>query len=255
MPNYRPIFPSIFTAGNMFCGFLAIISAAEGEPTHAAWFILTAGFLDGLDGRVARLSGSMSSFGKELDSLADIISFGVAPAFLIYTFKLNSLGKWGWIIGMVYITASAFRLARFNLLASSEEKKNFLGLPVPGAGLTLAAFVIFCYNIWGQIEYGEYLITMTILFSALMVSQVEYDALPENFNTRQNRIKLLYIITVAIAGIIRPRLLLFPILLSYVVYGLVKEAMRIIRMATATVSRNGRNDHNARNRKDDDEDE
>jgi hypothetical protein len=88
-----------------------------------------------------------------------------------------------------------------------------------------------------------------------MVSQVEYDALPENFNTRQNRLKLLYIIILAIAGIIRPRLLMFPILLSYVAYGLVKEAMRIIRMATATVGRNGRNDHTARNRKDDDEDE
>lgn len=253
MPNYRPIFPSIFTAGNMFCGFLSIISAAEGEPTHAAWFIILAGFLDGLDGRVARLSGSMSAFGKELDSLADIISFGVAPAFLIYTFKLNSLGKWGWILGMVYITASAFRLARFNLLASSEEKKNFLGLPVPGAGLTLAAFVIFCYNIWDRIEYGEYLITMTILFSALMVSQVEYDALPDNFNTRHNRLKLLYMVVLAIAGIIRPRIMIFPILLLYIGYGLVKEAMRIVRLATATVSRNGRNDQSARSRKENDD--
>jgi CDP-diacylglycerol--serine O-phosphatidyltransferase len=253
MPNYRPIFPSMFTAGNMFCGFLSIISAAEGEPTHAAWFIILAGFLDALDGRVARLSGGISSFGKELDSLADVISFGVAPAFLIYTFKLNVLGKWGWIIGMVYITASAFRLARFNLLAHSDEKKNFLGLPVPGAGLTLAAYVIFCYNLWDRIEYGEYLITMTILFSALMVSQVEYDAVPDNFNTRQNRLKLLYIIVLSLAAIIRPRLLMFPILLLYIGYGLSKEASRIIRLATATVSRNGRTNHEERHRKDNDD--
>lgn len=240
MANYRPIFPSMFTAGNMFCGFLSIISAAEGEPTQAAWFIVLAGFLDGLDGRIARLSGAMSSFGKELDSLADMISFGVAPAFLIYTFKLHELGKWGWIIGLVYLTASAFRLARFNLLAQSEEKKNFLGLPVPGAGLTLAAFVIFCYNLWGRVEYGEYLISMTIIFSALMVSQVEYEAMPDNFNTRQNRIKLLYIFALVIAGIIRPRLLMFPIFALYILHGIAKELWRIGRLATGSAGRNDR---------------
>jgi CDP-diacylglycerol--serine O-phosphatidyltransferase len=238
MANYRPIFPNIFTAGNMFCGFLSIISAAEGEPTQAAWFIVLAGFLDGLDGKVARLSRAMSDFGKELDSLADIISFGLAPAFLIYTFKLNVLGKWGWIIGMVYLTASAYRLARFNLLSHSDEKKNFLGLPVPGAGLTLASFVIFCYHVWGKVEYGELLVSMTILFSALMVSQVEYDAIPDNFNTRQNRIKLLYIIVLALAALTRPRLLMFPILALYISTGLVKEAIRIVKMATSTGEKN-----------------
>lgn len=239
MPNYRPIFPNIFTTGNLICGFLSIISAAEGDPTQAAWFIILAGFMDALDGKVARFSGATSSFGKELDSLADVISFGLAPAFLIYTFKLNALGKWGWIIGMVYISAAAFRLARFNLLAQSEEKKNFVGLPVPPAGLTLASFVIFCYHLWGRVEYGEYLISMTILFSFLMVSQIEYDTIPDHFNTRQNRIKLLYLVGLALAALIRPRLLMFPIFLLYVVFGLAKEAVRII-MSTATGHNKGK---------------
>lgn len=229
MPNYRPIFPNIFTTGNLICGFLSVISAAEGDPTQAAWFIILAGFLDALDGKVARFSGAMSAFGKELDSLADVISFGLAPAFLIYTFKLHSLGKWGFIPGIVYLSAAAFRLARYNLLAQSEEKQNFLGLPVPPAGITLAAFVIFCYNLWGRVEYGEYLVSMTILFSALMVSQVEYDTIPDHFRTPQDRIKLIYIVCLALAALIRPRLLMFPVFLIYVIVGLVKEGVRIAR--------------------------
>ncbi len=237
MPNYRPIFPNIFTTGNLICGFLSIISAAEGDPTQAAWFVILAGFMDALDGKVARFSKAASAFGKELDSLADMISFGVAPAFLIYTFKLNVLGKWGWIIGMVYISASAFRLARFNLLAHSEEKKNFMGLPVPAAGIALSTFIIFCYHVWGRVEYGEYLVSMTVLFSALMVSQVEYDTIPDRFQTRQDRIKLLYIVVLALAALIKPRLLMFPVFSVYIAVGLVKEAIRIVKSATTGYSK------------------
>jgi CDP-diacylglycerol--serine O-phosphatidyltransferase len=172
-----------------------------------------------------------------LDSLADFFSFGVAPAFLVYTFKLNVLGKWGWIIGLVYIMAAGYRLARFNLLATSEEKKHFLGLPVPGAGVTLAGFVIFCYAVWDKVEYGEYLITMMIVFSALMVSQIEYEAMPDRFNTRANRMKLLIIVILALAALIRPKLLVFPICLLYIFTGMIKEAVRVIRVA-----RSGRTD-------------
>ncbi len=237
MPNYRPIFPNIFTTGNLICGFLSIISAAEGDPTQAAWFVILAGFMDALDGKVARFSKAASAFGKELDSLADMISFGVAPAFLIYTFKLNVLGKWGWIIGMVYISASAFRLARFNLLAQSEEKKNFMGLPVPAAGIALSTFIIFCYHVWGRVEYGEYLVSMTVLFSALMVSQVEYDTIPDRFQTMQDRLKLLYIVVLALAALIKPRLLMFPVFSIYIAVGLIKEAIRIVKSATTGYSK------------------
>ncbi len=233
MPNYRPIFPNIFTVASVFCGFLSIISAAEGEPTTAAWLIILAGFLDALDGKVARLSGGVSDLGREFDSLADLVSFGVAPAFLIYTFQLHTLGKWGWIIGLVYITACGYRLARFNLLAQSDEKKNFLGLTVPVSALTLASYIILCYYLWGGVEYGEYLITMMILFSALMVSQIEYDSLPDNFNTRENRIKIIYIVGLALAALINPRLLMFPFFVLYILFGLVREGVRIVRMATS----------------------
>ncbi|MFH2048167.1 MAG: CDP-diacylglycerol--serine O-phosphatidyltransferase, partial [bacterium] len=192
--NYRGIFPGTFTMGNVVCGFLSILSAFEGNITTACWFVILAGFLDALDGKVARLSGGTSQFGIELDSLADFLSFGVAPAFIVHAIKLSSLGKWGWVISIVYIMAAAYRLARFNLLAESDEKKDFLGLPVPMAALTLVAFVIFSYKLWGDLEYSEILVSMIILFAFLMVSQIEYDALPDNFSSKEKRIKLIIIV-------------------------------------------------------------
>ncbi|MEZ5358324.1 MAG: CDP-diacylglycerol--serine O-phosphatidyltransferase [Candidatus Zixiibacteriota bacterium] len=236
MANIRPIFPGVFTVGSVLCGFYSIISAAEGNPTRASWLILLAGLLDGFDGKVARLSGGASDLGREFDSLADFISFGVAPAFLVYTFKLNAFGNLGWVIGLIYIVASGYRLARFNLLAQSEEKGNFLGLPVPMAAVTLSSFILFCIAIWGQVEYHEYIITMMILFSALMVSQIEYDALPDKFNTKANRLKLLYVVIVGAAVLIKPSLLIFPLFILYIVFGLVREGLRIVKNANSGVS-------------------
>lgn len=223
--------------GNIVCGFLALLSAFEGDITTACWLIILGAFLDGLDGKIARLSGTTSRFGVELDSLADFLSFGVAPAIIIYLVKLQSLGKWGWLISIVYIMAASYRLARFNLYADTEEKKQFVGLPVPGAALALVTYVIFCYDLWGEIRYGEYLISMVILFSALMVSQVEYDAMPDSFNTPQNRIKLLFIILVAGAALIKPRLLLFPIFALYIIIGLIREAYRFFYLGIGYMKR------------------
>ena len=249
MPDMKGIFPGTFTMGNAVCGFLALLSAYEGDVTTACWLVILAGFLDGLDGKVARLSGTTSTFGIELDSLADFLSFGVAPAFIVYTLKLHSMGKWGWVIGVVYIMASGYRLARFNMLADTDEKKEFMGLPVPGAALTLVSYIIMSYYLWGRLEYSEYLVSMIILFAALMVSQVEYDSFPDKFNTRKNRIKLLFFLIAAGAALIRPRLLLFPIFAIYIIIGLVREAYRFFYLGMGYVRRrqangrsNGEND-------------
>jgi CDP-diacylglycerol--serine O-phosphatidyltransferase len=190
VPSYKGVFPGTFTMGNVVCGFLALLSAFEGHITTACWFILLAAFLDAMDGRVARLSGGATQFGIELDSLADFLSFGVAPAVVVHAIKLSTLGKWGWIISIVYIMAASYRLARFNLMAETEEKRNFLGLPVPAAAVTLVSFIILCYHLWGGLMYDEVLVAMIILFAFLMVSQVQYDSLPERFDTPYNRIKL-----------------------------------------------------------------
>ncbi len=223
MSSYRGIIPGVFTMGNVVCGFLAILSAFEGNITTACWFVILAGFLDALDGKIARLSGASSQFGIELDSLADFLSFGVAPAFLVYSIKLNSLGKWGWVISVVYIMASAFRLARFNLFADTEEKKDFLGLPVPAAAVALVSFIIFSYHVWGRLEYGELMISMIILFAFLMISQVRYDSFPERFDNPATRIKMAGLTVAAVVLVFKPRLLLFPFLAIYILSGIVRE--------------------------------
>jgi CDP-diacylglycerol--serine O-phosphatidyltransferase len=222
--------------GNVVCGFLAILSAFEGAITTGCWFVILAGFLDALDGKVARLSGGSSQFGVELDSLADFLSFGVAPATLVYAIKLNSLGKWGWIISIVFIMSAAYRLARFNLLADTEEKKDFVGLPVPGAAATLVTFIIFSYYLWGGLQYSEWLVSMIILFAFLMVSQVQYDAFPDNFDTPQNRMRLVVLVVSGIIIIFNPRLLLFPFFALYILFGMGREVYRLFYVGVEKVT-------------------
>ena len=235
----RGFFPGMFTMGNVACGFLAILSAFDGNIIHACWFVVLAGFLDALDGKVARLSGSTSQFGVELDSLADFLSFGVAPAVIVYVIKLQELGDWRFIISLVYILAAAYRLARFNLLADSDEKKDFLGLPVPAAAFGLVSFVIFCYSIWGRLEYSEILITMIVLFAFLMVSQVQYDAVPDKFLTRRARIKLVILLLAGVALLIKPRLMLFPLTALYILLGMAMELLRLSNIGVGRVTGRG----------------
>jgi len=236
MSKYRGLFPGTFTMGNVVCGFLAILSAFEGNVTTACWFVILAGFLDALDGKIARLSGGASQFGVELDSLADFLSFGVAPAVLVYTIKLNSLGKWGWVISVVYIMAAAYRLARFNLLADTEEKKDFLGLPVPIAAVALVTFIIFCYYLWDGLQYGEWLVSMIILFAFLMVSQVQYDSFPDSFDTPHNRLKLIVLVAAGVVVVFNPRLLLFPVVASYILFGMARELFRLFNIGVGKVT-------------------
>jgi CDP-diacylglycerol--serine O-phosphatidyltransferase len=214
--------------GNVVCGFLAILSTFEGHVTTACWLIVLAAFLDALDGKIARLSGGATQFGVELDSLADILSFGVAPAVLAYTEVLNTMGRWGWLISVVYIMAASYRLARFNLLADTEEKKGFVGLPVPAAAMAMVTFIIFSYRLWDGLEYGQVLISMIILFSFLMVSQVSYDALPDRFTSPENRIKLIVLSLAGAAVIFLPRLLLFPLVGAYILLGMIRELYRLL---------------------------
>ena len=231
----RGFFPGMFTMGNVVCGFLAILSAFEGRLTHACWFVVLAGFLDVLDGKVARLSGSSSQFGVELDSLADFLSFGVAPAVIVYVIKLQELGEWRFIISIVYIIAAAYRLARFNVLADTEEKKEFLGLPVPAAAIGLVSFIIFCYDIWGRLEYAEVLVTMIVLFGFLMVSQVQYESIPDRFSSKSARIKLVVLVLAGAALLFKPRLMLFPLTALYILLGMTTELLRLTNVGVEKV--------------------
>jgi CDP-diacylglycerol---serine O-phosphatidyltransferase len=236
MQNYKVIFPGVFTMGSVVCGFLSILSAFEGHVTAACWFILLAGVLDVIDGKAARMAGATSQFGVELDSLADFLSFGVAPAVLVHSIKLNSLGKWGWVISVVYIMAAAYRLARYNIMADSEEKKDFVGMPVPLAAFGLVSYVIFSYNLWDSLQYDEILVTMIVAFSFIMVSQIHFDAMPENFDSHWDRTKALSLVVAAICLAIRPRLFLFPLVAAYILFALGREGYRLFYMGVGKVT-------------------
>ncbi|PJA28130.1 MAG: CDP-diacylglycerol--serine O-phosphatidyltransferase [candidate division Zixibacteria bacterium CG_4_9_14_3_um_filter_46_8] len=239
MRDLKGIFPGIFTMGNMFCGFLAIISCVRGaDPTEPAWLIIMAVFLDILDGRVARLSKSASRFGVELDSLADLLSFAVAPAVMLYSYGYVDFGRWGWIMGFIFIMAAAFRLARFNLQATIEKKKNFIGLPVPAAAVTIASYIIFADNLWAEVRFEKLAVTMVAGFALLMVSSIEYESNP-NFSMRNAKgvFRLAFSIVSIAAIILRPRYSLFLVSMAYVLSGIIREGFLLIEQAQSAVGK------------------
>lgn len=142
-PRRRGIYllPNLFTTGALFAGFYSIVQAMNGRFEHAAIAIFVAMILDGLDGRVARLTNTQSAFGAEYDSLSDMVSFGVAPALVMYSFALKGMGKLGWIAAFVYCAGAALRLARFNTMHGVEDKRWFQGLPSPAAATLVAGLV------------------------------------------------------------------------------------------------------------------
>ena len=179
-PRITPsIIPNLFTAMNMFCGFLSIITASEGNYNYAAWLIVVAAIFDGLDGLVARLTKSSSELGVELDSLSDVISFGCAPSFLIYSTYFHELENVGLILSSLPLIAGGFRLARFNVQLIGYEKSFFIGLPIPTAALTISSFVLAFYNNGFVEPYSSSIIPMVVIVSYLMVSNIRYETLPK----------------------------------------------------------------------------
>ena len=175
--------PSFFTLMNLFSGFMALTQVVEGRYEQACWLIVLAGFFDVLDGMMARLTGSQSLFGVELDSLADIVSFGVAPSFLLYEFALKRFGMLGLIVAALPAICGAVRLARFNLQFEGVKKDYFVGLPVPGQAIAIVALILnFSEVEWfTRFSPGNQTILMpiVIVLSGLMISNIKFDALPK----------------------------------------------------------------------------
>ena len=175
------ILPNLITTANMFCGFYAAVLATQGRFKEASFSVVVAGVFDALDGRIARLARATSSFGVEYDSLSDIISFGLAPAFLMYQWSLEPLGRIGLIVSFLYLACAALRLARFNVNSATLSKAYFQGMPSPIAAGLLVTFVIFCdASGWYQ---GRSLRTvalvMTLLSGAAMVSTLPFPSYKE----------------------------------------------------------------------------
>lgn len=221
------VMPSAFTLGNLFFGFWAIVSAFNGNFRWAGWFIVFSGILDMLDGRVARLSNTGSRFGAELDSLVDVISFGIAPALLIYFLDFAAAGRFAWVLSYIYVTAVALRLARFNVVSAGKPSTGwFTGMPSPAAGMTLAVYYPFSQTEWyrASVAYLDLqhqgLVVLMLLLALLMVSNVRYPKFPPiGVRSAKGIFGLVVHLTILVGGIFFPGYFLFPLGLFYMTFG------------------------------------
>lgn len=223
------LLPNAITLCGMFAGFFSIVASVNGKFTVAAWAIVIAGVFDGLDGWVARMTNTSSKFGVELDSLADVISFGVAPAVLSFTWALSPFGRVGWAVAFLYTACGALRLARFNVQKETEEKKTFTGMPIPAAAGVIAAFVIFYANMNWVPEKSYFVLIIVSLISFLMVSTLRFHSLKEiNMKERKPFFILVALVFVIAVFYMHPEFTMFSIAIIYISLGLVENAYLVI---------------------------
>jgi CDP-diacylglycerol--serine O-phosphatidyltransferase len=168
------IIPNSLTLCGMFAGFYSMVAVLNGNYVHAGWAIIIAGFFDGIDGWVARLTGTSTKFGIELDSLSDVIAFGVAPAVMVYHWTLSSFGRFGAAAAFLFVACGALRLARYNVQMGAEEKKHFTGMPIPAAAFILATTVLFYTDEGFAHDKSYYVLFLTIACAGLMVSTMKF---------------------------------------------------------------------------------
>jgi CDP-diacylglycerol--serine O-phosphatidyltransferase len=215
------ILPNLFTTGNLFCGFWAIISVFQERFFYAAIAILLASAFDILDGKVARLSGATSKFGVQYDSLADLVSFGIAPALLAFSWALRPYGRFGWLAAFLFVVCGALRLARFNVQASSGEVKYFKGLPIPAAATMIALTILLYLRL---IETGWVkdivILVMIYILAFLMVSNIRYVSFKElNLAKRKPFSIFIFVVLSMIVIIMEPTIVLFSFVLFYIFSG------------------------------------
>jgi CDP-diacylglycerol--serine O-phosphatidyltransferase len=221
------ILPSAFTSGNLFFGVWSIVESTRSNFELAAWFIVAAAVLDLLDGRVARMSRTGSAFGAELDSLVDVVSFGVAPVLLLYFWRFRG-GEWAWVLTFIYVLAAALRLARFNVVQAGQAKTHFIGLSSPISGITLASFYPFSQTAFFQHQFGFLplslvVVLLTIVLALLMVSQVPYPVLPRvGLRTWKGRAASAAFLVALAMALWFPEYFFFPAGLALIAYGLVR---------------------------------
>lgn len=230
------LLPSLFTLANMFCGYACIVYAMRGDYRTAAPFIGLAIVLDMLDGRIARMTGSTSAFGVEFDSLADVISFGVAPAILAFSWGLQPFGRLGWAAGFVFVSAAAIRLARFNIQSTGPavDKRYFVGMPSPAAAAVPAA-TVFAYPYGLSDWYAVLALPMVLIPGFLMVSTVRYRSF-KTFDLRSPRSyrNLILMATVIAAIATHPQVTLVVLAYSYLLSAFVGMAITKLRRRQET---------------------
>lgn len=222
------IIPSLLTAANLFCGFYSIVSVLNSDYITAAIAILIAMLFDGFDGKIARLTNSTSRFGVEFDSLSDLVSFGVAPGLLIYTWALNGYGKIGWLAVFLFVVCGAMRLARFNVQSAVSDKKYFLGLPIPAAAGLIVTTVIFDHHILGMGKEVRPIVVLVItyLLAYLMVSTIKYRSFKDvHLVERKPLSSLVAAVLLLVVIVAEPQLMLFVLCVLYAASGPVERLL------------------------------
>jgi CDP-diacylglycerol--serine O-phosphatidyltransferase len=223
--------PNLMTAGNLACGFFALTWIFKGETQKAIWLILLAFVFDFLDGRLARWSKRQSQFGREFDSLADIVSFGVAPAFLVYEIVLSQFKRSGWIVAAIYVICGGIRLARFNILStrpSASDGREFIGFPIPSAAALVVSVTMFMLWLAGhERELGPVarwvLPALIVLLSGLMVSNVRYPTFKYIDWTLQRGVAVFAaLVVVGLLLVSFFEVTLAVLFVAYMLYGLVR---------------------------------
>ncbi|HLR24468.1 MAG TPA: CDP-diacylglycerol--serine O-phosphatidyltransferase [Fodinibius sp.] len=224
----RIIVPSFFTLMNLFCGFLAIISISEGRLFFGAWLIVFAGLFDALDGFMARLSNATSEFGIELDSISDVVSFGAAPGFLLYSFGLGEMPLVGIILSALPPLCGAVRLARYNVEVQQSPTDYFRGLPITSQALMISAFYLTFYNRldwFADLKYGlnNVLIPLIIILSFLMVSTVPFDKIPsfDKESVKKHKGKIALFILYGILILLLQEIGLMIVFSAFIIKGIV----------------------------------
>jgi CDP-diacylglycerol---serine O-phosphatidyltransferase len=235
-PNRKPkkgvyILPNSITLCGMLAGFISVMYAIEGNFTYAASAILIATVFDGLDGWMARLTNTQTRFGVELDSLSDLVAFGVAPAIMMYHWALFPFGRWGWATAFLFIACGALRLARFNIQTETTTSKAFKGMPIPGAAIILCTIIIFYNTFWtGKPDESVIFPIITIFLSLLMVSPLRYHGIKEiNLREKKPYWALLILVLVLFVVLVHPPIAMFVLAMMYLLWGLVENMYLFIK--------------------------
>lgn len=229
----RAVVPSLFTVLNMFCGFLAIIHSSRGEFIPASWFIILAAGFDSLDGVMARITKSSSEFGVQIDSLSDVVSFGAAPAFLVYQMSLSTLGGLGVLLSSLIMIFGGLRLARFNVQLVGYDKNHFVGFPIPASAITVASFTLNYYSPETGLHpvAAMFLPYMVTGLGLLMVSKVKYDTIPKVSKRAivKEPWKFVFGFLAVVLVVVTGGNALFPLLLLFIALGLVQWVFGALR--------------------------
>ncbi len=215
------ILPNLVTAASLFAGFYSMVSTLNGNYSTAAIWIFISAICDGLDGKVARMTGTTSKFGVEFDSLADLVAFGVTPAFLMYAWALKPFGRLGWVASFLFLVCAALRLARFNVQVDTVESKRFVGLPTPASACMVASTVLLFYHFnWPSSFKKLSILGLIYLLAFLMVSNFRYNSFKDPaFIKRQPFGFLLLAVVLLIVIAAEPVVMTFSVLLLYILSG------------------------------------